>query len=77
MAELKPCPFCGINPKIDWNSMTLGGYADLELTWKVECPKCGVSKYRRAKYFLKTTGIFEDHDLAYEGLIEEWNRRAK
>lgn len=75
MAELKPCPFCGTTPKIDYHGMLATSY-DVRVEWRIECPKCEISKSRLSIYLLKSTGMFEEVDLSYEALIEDWNRRA-
>lgn len=76
MAELKPCPFCGNKAMISWYDIRLDNHSCVWVTFRVECTACGVTKYKEAKYVLKSTGVFEDINSVYNSLIEEWNRRA-
>mgnify|MGYP002764086978 FL=1 len=68
MAELKPCPFCGGEPKLYFCDGS-GRYYDIgaaafygrEMTHKlIRCSKCGV----RTKAYLTDRGVFNG-----------WNRR--
>lgn len=69
--ELKPCPFCGGEPEIDW------GYYDKDGDWIAEdwcwikCMECGVVL------------CVEIYDIEEDGkedvkskTIERWNKRA-
>lgn len=70
MNELKPCPFCGGEPKLMVCDGSGSYYANIgtaaffgrEMTYKlIRCQKCGI----RTKAYLTEKGLFK-----------AWNRRA-
>lgn len=66
MSELKPCPFCGGDPRID-TEYDMDGFGNFH---KVECRKCGAS----SKAHFCTQGN-ECHQY-YQEVREDWNTRA-
>ena len=68
MAELKPCPFCGNHPDLDFHASgckryfdDMGVPRDTPILYTVKCPWCGCA-----------IGAYESTD----GAIESWNRRT-
>lgn len=79
MDELKPCPFCGTNPEIGFDSLRINPEEFITCTWFVRCPQCGVKKTEYAKYRLKIAGSFEIYSDEYDGrenVKADWNRRG-
>lgn len=60
MDELKPCPFCGGNAKLDHDYTGLGASY-------IRCERCGAESIR----FVKSFEIASDDEA-----VEFWNRRA-
>ena len=75
MNELKPCPFCGSNPKCGVSFYESCG-AEVKLAATVECTGCGI---RKRNIFKATDNIsfvpFYDYDNAFARVIKEWNKR--
>ena len=72
MAELKPCPWCGVIPTVIWEE------------WKDISPTCGIYKIKanhlRGCYIRKINGMNltgEASSKSAERLVESWNRRAE
>ena len=67
--ELKPCPFCGNDPDLDFHASgckqyfdDMGVPYDTPILYTVKCPWCGC-----------VIGAYESTD----GAINAWNRRAE
>lgn len=66
MSELKPCPFCGRNPKVLQRPDSMDGYF-----CAVSCFCCGY--YARAH---QAATDKDSTDEAYKKAAERWNRRT-
>ncbi len=64
--ELKPCPFCGGNPRID-TEYDMDGFGNFH---KVECSDCGAS----SKAHFCTQG--NECPQYYQEVRDEWQNRA-
>lgn len=73
--KLKPCPFCGGEPRLEENSGRLANNKTLEVGYEVYCPGCHV-------YYTAATKITVDKgkpvvkENGYKKCIEMWNRRV-
>ena len=80
MDELKPCPFCGMKPVIEYRDLRMDGKDEfIYCNWVVLCLQCGTKKSELAKYRLTKAGSFEVFNDNYDGrarVIEKWNRRV-
>ena len=72
MNELKPCPFCGSDPKTIVDYDQVGGDHFVISTY-VRCPKCGV--YKRRSTDMKGAS-FTDFENVFAQTIFEWNNRV-
>lgn len=68
MSELKPCPFCGSNPKtyVVWERIDIREFV-------IACPKCGVCKRHSSDM---RGASFEDYENVFAQTIFEWNERV-
>lgn len=83
--ELKPCPFCGVAPRVEKSGGRTGSRGDefdFEISWRAICPKCGTAKGPyRDRYVVKPEGslqlkegFFTD---GYRKVVQEWNKRGE
>ena len=63
-SELKPCPFCGKTPKINFK---VGSYGYTPDSWVIKCYDCHV---KFGKWIQKGTGIKDKQEV-----IKRWNTR--
>ena len=69
--ELKPCPFCGTEPKTNVHYWKCGG-DELGLIAEVKCEQCGVSQ---SAVFDGENKSFDDYNNAFSLAISRWNTR--
>ena len=60
--QLKPCPFCGTEPILDYNEV--GGGVSIKMA-EIRCPKCKTEKNHHA-------GLYSDVDVRQKA-IDAWN----
>lgn len=72
MAELKPCPFCGVKPRLYWES------------WKEISPESGIyvleANHTNNCYIYRINGMNSTGRASSRSkvcLVEWWNRRVK
>ena len=71
--ELKPCPFCGTEPKTAINYVRCGG-EELTLAYSVFCPACKITK----RFVINSEGLsFKEYVEAMNNVIIMWNCRVK
>ena len=72
--KLKPCPFCGGEPKSCVRVNSYGTYDGnlLTLSAYIECTNCGISK--RVKFDAHGKD-FQTYTRAFENAISNWNDR--
>ena len=75
MAELKPCPFCGMKAEIFTISIGSNS-AEFLATFAVRCPNCKVGFKYDAKFCLKDGKPVVMKD-GYQQCVNDWNRRAE
>ena len=74
---LKPCPFCGKEPKLYPRIRRTLSTESIRMAFEVECENCGTSKEHTADYkinsdlTLSPIGEFDARDKVYS----EWNTR--
>lgn len=71
MYQLENCPFCGETPKSNVYYSKCGS-GTLELIAEIIC-KCGVNKRRS---FQANDVPFDNFIMAFELVIDDWNRRV-
>ena len=72
MSELKPCPFCGNNVRLeDMEFDDFAGNFFTNTMLVIECEKCGISMKKYPKRGYGTT------DEQKKDLINSWNRRTE
>lgn len=89
MGELKPCPFCGGEAKIQQTNPSLsdfpvsdgcGGFErvpSFSYDWSVVCKKCRMRGVARTDYiFRKESGEIIVAQDGRKETIDAWNRRA-
>lgn len=75
MTELKPCPFCGSNVKIEKRPLWEGShgyYGCYEFV--IQCPNASCGCRINLK---QNDTIYRDENIAEANAIEAWNRRAE
>lgn len=71
MIDLKPCPFCGNNVRLEDREFDdFAGNFFTNTMLVIECKKCGISMKRYPKRGYGTT------DEQKQDLINSWNKRA-
>lgn len=80
--ELKPCPFCGIKPKLEHTAIEPcrnRENGDIITRWRVYCPNCGTEKEGGiTEYYFRNDETLDIVNPRYNGrveAIERWNRR--
>ena len=68
MAELKPCPFCGGEARLDKENVCFG-HGERHDKYFVECISCGARGKREVVYYLTPT---ECQEL----VVRSWNTRT-
>jgi endogenous inhibitor of DNA gyrase (YacG/DUF329 family) len=71
--KLKPCPFCGKEPKTAINYFKVGG-GELQLDFSVICPECKIARRVRDDVEGKE---FETYEYYMNEAINLWNDRAE
>lgn len=80
--ELKPCPFCGTPPSLEYEMVyPLDRYSRVfGVKWEVICPYCGTTKTSGiTDYILSRYGellLWKDDIDGRAKAIELWNERA-
>ena len=74
MSDLKPCPFCGENPKTGVELYRSHG-SEVTLVAIVYCPKCGVNRRKIFKATDVITVPFSVYEAAFGEVKQAWNRR--
>ena len=72
--ELKPCPFCGSEAKMEEYSKRYEN-GEFMASYRVSCEKCRIYFDFESRFMLKN-GQPEFLQNGYEKVIEVWNRRA-
>lgn len=74
--ELKPCPFCGVQPELILED-NLRYYKGLNIStcWIIKCPKCKTKKEAVSLYEFTIEEQFITKDDGRSKVIESWNRR--
>ena len=72
--ELKPCPFCGSQPKITTISNCYGGEG-FSTVYEISCSQCKIG-FRATTYFCMKDGEPIITINGYKECIDKWNRRA-
>ena len=70
--KLKPCPFCGRQPKTNVNYRQYGG-GDLVLEFATTCSHCGVKRSIKEEVENASFGLYID---MMDKAIELWNGRV-
>lgn len=73
MSELKPCPFCGSEPKTNVYYWKCGGNGELGLVAEVKCDNCDVSQ---SVVFDGNNKSFNEYIAAFDTAVERWNTRV-
>lgn len=71
--ELKPCPFCGREPRTNISWCGIYGSRDIVLTFSVKCDYCHIS--RDCVKEVHSTSFDECIEMMNRA-IEMWNERA-
>lgn len=74
MSELKPCPFCGNEVKVEKIPLWYGngrGYSGC-YEFKIKCESCGCSVDQP-----ENDSVYRSEEKARENAVEAWNRRAE
>ena len=82
MAELKPCPFCGGQPKLFCSGLTAttGGFKNeprISVDWTVKCQRCFTKKEDVSLYSFEFDETIDIKRDGKRNVIELWNRRAE
>lgn len=80
MNDLKPCPFCGHDAKIEMSNLRVYN-KNVEVTviradWEVRCTACFTSKSRCSEYALDNENHFHTLIDGRSEAITRWNKRA-
>lgn len=67
--ELRPCPFCGLNPK--WGNTE--GWVNVDAEIGIDC-QCGISVYRSVYKYIDNKKVWAE-DAVREDLLNQWNQR--
>ena len=75
MPELKPCPFCGTKPKLeyDYDANTFVGILYLEVT--VKCPDCSTHKSECFQFDEKLDDPILKWIEVRDSVVNKWNTR--
>ena len=70
--ELKPCPFCGRDPRTSIGWRTCDGYG-LTLEFSVRCDNCGISRGWQEEV---NNEVFDTYINSMNKALELWNERV-
>lgn len=88
MEKLKPCPFCGKQPRL-YKKIRLAErreYGDIEITWNIRCTCCIAGTHDRNTYYT----VSDDQELKMvidkfcpeesdgkQQVVDMWNNRSQ
>ena len=78
--ELKPCPFCGSEARIEQTAYGTTDLASCKLSFAIRCRKCGATapnSYGYVAVNLSADGELNVWHDDRKKAISEWNRRAE
>lgn len=75
MPELKPCPFCGTNPELEYDYDSHICIGELYLEVIVKCPECFTCKKRCFRFDKKLGDPLQHWIEIRDMVIYEWNTR--
>lgn len=80
-AELKPCPFCGVEPHMGRTKIELTTAADRDekdicVWWQITCPKCWIKKEAASVYRFRANETIVTLKDGKTQVVELWNRRS-
>lgn len=81
IADLKSCPFCGVEPHMDRTNIDLTTESgrdekDIYVWWQITCPKCRIKKEAVSVYRFQGDETIVTLKDGKTQAVELWNRRA-
>lgn len=75
MPELKPCPFCGTKPKLEYDYNLNTSIVDLYLKVTVKCPHCFIYKSEGFTFDKRQSDPILKWIEVRDSAVNEWNTR--